>query len=224
MNKPLYLLVSILRWRYVIAASPRTRQQLNFSQIRLRFLLPFKGAERRYVSLAMLTISLLSILSVLVASARLESLGLSPGLSSIVISATSLGSIPAAMIAGRFTARLSAIRLVLVWPLIGALVFLVGLHISMDLLLTLALAAGFDACACWVFVVAGTARTQGENGLDLVRIAAIISVFGAVVSALAGIMLLGITDPFGRVVVLIICLLFIVACAVSAHPLTSLKP
>ena len=219
----LYLLVAALRWRYVIVtlvqSRPRPRGRRGLSW----FLVPFEGRERRHVSAAVLTASLLMMLCVPVASARLEILGLSPGLSGIVIAATSLGSIPAALIAGRLIPRMDASRLILVVPLLGALILLVCLHLSSSLPLTLVLAAGFDACACWVFVVTGTARTQGEEALDLVRIAAVMSVLGAAVSTLAGVMLLGVTDLSGQVAVLVGCLLCVAACGLSAHPLTSLR-
>lgn len=220
----LYLLVAALRWRYVIVASVRSRPRPRGRRGLSWFLVPFEGRERRHVSVAVLTASLLTMLCVPVASARLEILGLSPGLSGMVIAATSLGSIPAALVAGRLIPRMDASRLVLVVPLLGTLVLLVGLHFSSSLPLTLALAAGFDACACWVFVVTGTARTQGEEALDLVRIAAVMSVLGAAVSTLAGVMLLGATDLSGQVAVLAGCLLCVAACGLSAHPLTSLRP
>ena len=220
----LYLLVAALRWRYVIVSSFQSRRLPGVSRVLSWFLVPFEGGERRHVSVAVLTVSLLTMLCVPVASARLEILGLSPGLSGMVIAATSLGSIPAALVAGRLIPRMDASRLILVLPLLGALILLVCLHLSSSLPLTLALAAGFDACACWVFVVTGTARTQGEEALDLVRIAAVMSVLGAAVSTLAGVMLLGVTDLFGQVAVLAGCLLCVAACGLSAHPLTSLRP
>ena len=219
----LYLLVAALRWRYVIVASfqsrprPRGRRGLSW------FLVPFEGRERRHVSVAVLTASLLTMLCVPVASVRLEILGLSPSMSGMVIAATSLGSVPTALIAGRLIPRMDASRLILVVPLLGALILLVCLHLSSSLPLTLVLAAGFDACACWVFVVTGTARTQGEEALDLVWIAAVMSVLGAAVSTLAGVMLLGVTDLSGQVAVLAGCLLCVAACGLSAHPLTSLR-
>ena len=220
----LYLLVAALRWRYVIVSSFQSRRLPGVSRVLSWFLVPFEGGERRHVSVAVLTASLLTMLCVPVASARLEILGLSPGLSGMVIAATSLGSIPAALVAGRLIPRMDASRLILVLPLLGALILLVCLHLSSNLPLTLALAAGFDACACWVFVVTGTARTQGEEALDLVRIAAVMSVLGAAVSTLAGVMLLGVTDLSGQVAVLAGCLLCVAACGLSAHPLTSLRP
>ena len=220
----LYLLVAALRWRYVIVSSFQSRRLPGVSRVLSWFLVPFEGGERRHVSVAVLTVSLLTMLCVPVASARLEILGLSPGLSGMVIAATSLGSIPAALVAGRLIPRMDASRLILVLPLLGALILLVCLHLSSNLPLTLALAAGFDACACWVFVVTGTARTQGEEALDLVRIAAVMSVLGAAVSTLAGVMLLGVTDLSGQVAVLAGCLLCVAACGLSAHPLTSLRP
>ena len=220
----LYLLVAALRWRYVIVASVQSRPRPRGRRGLSWFLVPFEGRERRHVSVAVLTVSLLTMLCVPVASVRLEILGLSPSMSGMVIAATSLGSIPAALIAGRLIPRMDASRLVLVVPLLGALVLLVGLHFSSSLPLTLVLAAGFDACACWVFVVTGTARTQGEEALDLVRIAAVMSVLGAAVSTLAGVMLLGVTDLSGQVAVLAGCLLCVAACGLSAHPLTSLRP
>lgn len=72
-------------------------------------------------------------------------------------------------------------------------------------------------------MVTGTARTQGEEALDLVWIAAVMSVLGAAVSTLAGVMLLGVTDLPGQVAVLAGCLLCVAACGLSAHPLTSLR-
>lgn len=219
----LYLLVAALRWRYMIVASVQSRPRPRGRRGLSWFLVPFEGRERRHVSAAVLTVSLLTMLCVPVASARLEILGLSPGMSGMVIAATSLGSIPTALIAGRLIPRMDASRLILVVPLLGALILLVCLHLSSSLPLTLALAAGFDACACWVFVVTGTARTQGEEALDLVRIAAVMSVLGAAVSTLAGVMLLGVTDLSGQVAVLVGCLLCVAACGLSAHPLTSLR-
>lgn len=212
-----YVVVSALRWPCVIPAPGVRDHRLG---ILARLTIPFQEGERRHISIGVLTASLLAALSVPVAAERLGALGLSPALSGVVIAATSLGSIPAALLAGRVAHRLDGARLVLVWALAGASLFLLGLQFSVNLPLTLALAAGFDACVCWVFVVAGTARTKGEETVDLLGIASTMSVLGATVPVVAGGILLGF--PFGRATVGVSALACVVACALSARPLTSL--
>ena len=65
----LYLLVAALRWRYVIVASVRSRPRPRGRRGLSWFLVPFEGRERRHVSVAVLTASLLTMLCVPVASA-----------------------------------------------------------------------------------------------------------------------------------------------------------
>lgn len=216
----LYLVVAAMRWSHLVVSAPDPNP--GVMPCVQWFGIPFVGAERRYISVSLLTATLLTLMTIPIASARLNSIGLSPGLSGIVVAATSMGSIPAALIAGRLSNRVSQFKLVLAAPLVCALFLLIGLHLSADLLVTLFFAAVFDACVCWVFVIALTARTRGEDSLDLVRISAGMSIFGALVSGVVGVMLLGVVDRLGQLIVLFSCSAAVGFCCLQITSLPSL--